>query len=94
MSTTDGAAFDCDTHIYEPRDAMTRYLPERFLDRSIRPIANAHGKDVVLAGIPHCHLQQRGGHGLRLRLPARIAAADAQGDGIRPSRCRGTRPNR
>ena len=50
MSTTNGAAFDCDTHIYEPRDAMTRYLPERFLDRSIRPIANAHGKDVVLAG--------------------------------------------
>ena len=50
MSTTDGGAFDCDTHIYEPRDAMTRYLPERFLDRSIRPIANAHGKDVVLAG--------------------------------------------
>jgi predicted TIM-barrel fold metal-dependent hydrolase len=50
MSTTDGAAFDCDTHIYEPRDAMTRYLPDRFLDRSIRPIANAHGKDVVLAG--------------------------------------------
>ena len=30
MSTPIGAAFDCDTHIYEPRDAMTRYLPERF----------------------------------------------------------------
>jgi predicted TIM-barrel fold metal-dependent hydrolase len=29
---------------------MTRYLPDRFLDRSIRPIANARGKDVVLAG--------------------------------------------
>jgi predicted TIM-barrel fold metal-dependent hydrolase len=29
---------------------MTRYLPERFLDRSIRPIPNARGKDVVLAG--------------------------------------------
>jgi predicted TIM-barrel fold metal-dependent hydrolase len=50
MSTTDAGVFDCDTHIYEPRDAMTRYLPERFLDRSIRPIANARGKDVVLAG--------------------------------------------
>ncbi len=50
MSTTDGGAFDCDTHIYEPRDAMTRYLPERFLDRSIRPIANVRGQDVVLAG--------------------------------------------
>jgi predicted TIM-barrel fold metal-dependent hydrolase len=50
MSTTSGGVFDCDTHIYEPRDAMTRYLPDRFLDRSIRPIANARGKDVVLAG--------------------------------------------
>ena len=50
MSSTDGAVFDCDTHIYEPRDAMTRYLPNRFQDRSIRPIANARGKDVVLAG--------------------------------------------
>jgi predicted TIM-barrel fold metal-dependent hydrolase len=45
-----GAAFDCDTHIYEPRDAMTRYLPKRYLERSIRPIPNAGGKDVVLAG--------------------------------------------
>ncbi|HMK62941.1 MAG TPA: amidohydrolase family protein [Acidimicrobiales bacterium] len=50
MTSTDGAAFDCDTHIYEPRDAMTRYLPDRFQDRSVRPIANARGKDVVLAG--------------------------------------------
>ena len=50
MTTNDNWAFDCDTHIYEPRDAMTRYLPEKFLDRTIRPIPNANGKDVVLAG--------------------------------------------
>ena len=50
MTTNDTWAFDCDTHIYEPRDAMTRYLPEKFLDRTIRPIPNANGKDVVLAG--------------------------------------------
>src|SRR5580692_3114787 len=50
MTTHDSWAFDCDTHIYEPRDAMTRYLPEKYLDRTIRPIPNASGKDVVLAG--------------------------------------------
>ncbi len=50
MTTSDTWAFDCDSHIYEPRDAMTRYLPERYLDRTIRPIPNARGKDVVLAG--------------------------------------------
>lgn len=50
MSTTPLGAFDCDTHIYEPRDAMTRYLPKEFEDRTIRPIPNVHGKDVVLAG--------------------------------------------
>ena len=33
--------FDCDTHIYEPRDAATRYLAEEFMDRSIRTIRNS-----------------------------------------------------
>jgi predicted TIM-barrel fold metal-dependent hydrolase len=50
MSTISRGAFDCDTHIYEPRDAMTRYLPKQYLERSIRPIPNAGGNDVVLAG--------------------------------------------
>ena len=27
MTTKSTGVFDCDTHIYEPRDAMTRYLP-------------------------------------------------------------------
>jgi predicted TIM-barrel fold metal-dependent hydrolase len=42
--------FDCDTHIYEERDAATRYLPAEYHDRSIRPIKNENGEDVVLAG--------------------------------------------
>jgi predicted TIM-barrel fold metal-dependent hydrolase len=29
---------------------MTRYLPKEYLDRTIRPIPNAHHKDVILAG--------------------------------------------
>jgi predicted TIM-barrel fold metal-dependent hydrolase len=50
MSTSRLGAFDCDTHIYEPRDAATRYLPKEYLDRTIYPIKNAQGDDVVLAG--------------------------------------------
>jgi len=50
MSMIADGAFDCDTHIYEPRDAATRYLPEEYRDRSIRPIKNASDEDVVLAG--------------------------------------------
>jgi predicted TIM-barrel fold metal-dependent hydrolase len=49
VSTT--GVFDCDTHIYEPRDAATRYLPEEYLERrSIRTIRNPKDEDVVLAG--------------------------------------------
>ena len=50
MTRPSAGVFDCDTHIYEPRDAATRYLPKRYLDRSIRPVPNANGKDVVVAG--------------------------------------------
>jgi len=49
MTATIGA-FDCDTHIYEPRDAATRYLPKKYRERAIRPVADANGEDVVLAG--------------------------------------------
>jgi predicted TIM-barrel fold metal-dependent hydrolase len=42
--------FDCDQHCYEPRDAFTRYLPERFLDRAVTAVKNAKGEEVVLAG--------------------------------------------
>jgi predicted TIM-barrel fold metal-dependent hydrolase len=42
--------FDCDTHIYEPKDAATRYLPEAFADRAIRVEKNEKGEDEVVAG--------------------------------------------
>jgi predicted TIM-barrel fold metal-dependent hydrolase len=50
MSTIVDGVFDCDTHIYEERDAVTRYLPDAYRDRSIRTIKNGSGEDVVLAG--------------------------------------------
>jgi predicted TIM-barrel fold metal-dependent hydrolase len=50
MSRIAAGVFDCDTHIYEERDAATRYLPAEYHDRSIRPIKNENGEDVVLAG--------------------------------------------
>ena len=43
-------AFDCDTHIYEPVDAATRYLPKKYMDNAIRVIKDEKGEDVVLAG--------------------------------------------
>jgi predicted TIM-barrel fold metal-dependent hydrolase len=49
MSNTTGV-FDCDTHIYEPRDAVTRYLPEEYLDRAIMTIKAANGDDMIVAG--------------------------------------------
>src|SRR3990172_2281115 len=50
MSRIGTGVFDCDTHIYEPRDAVTRYLPKKFVNRSIRTMKNGNGQDVVLAG--------------------------------------------
>ena len=50
MSTIIDGVFDCDTHIYEERDAVTRYLPVEYHDRAIRPIKNANGDDIVMAG--------------------------------------------
>src|SRR5262245_38794636 len=50
MSVIHTGVFDCDTHIYEPKDAATRYLPKQFQDRSIRVIQDASGEDAVLAG--------------------------------------------
>lgn len=49
MSTTAGV-FDCDTHIYEPRDAATRYLPKKYQSQAIRPVKDGAGEDVVMAG--------------------------------------------
>jgi predicted TIM-barrel fold metal-dependent hydrolase len=50
MSSLDYGIFDCDTHCYETRDAFTRYLPKDYLDRTISPIRNAAGHEIVMAG--------------------------------------------
>jgi predicted TIM-barrel fold metal-dependent hydrolase len=65
MTTTVGA-FDCDTHIYEPRDAMMRYLPKKYLEQSIRPIRNAAGEDVVMAGSRIANFNSEHGTGFEL----------------------------
>lgn len=41
--------FDCDTHCYEPRDAITRYLPRHLLERAITTVRLANGAEVILA---------------------------------------------
>jgi predicted TIM-barrel fold metal-dependent hydrolase len=50
MRTLDFGLFDCDNHIYEPPDAVTRYLPKDMLDRAITPITLANGEQGLLAG--------------------------------------------
>jgi predicted TIM-barrel fold metal-dependent hydrolase len=42
--------FDCDNHIYEPPDAVTRFLPEEYLNRAITPVTLANGEEGLLAG--------------------------------------------
>jgi predicted TIM-barrel fold metal-dependent hydrolase len=42
--------FDCDNHIYEPPDAVTRYLPKEYLNRAITPVTLANGEQGLLAG--------------------------------------------
>ncbi len=36
--------FDCDNHIYEPADAVTRYLSKDQLARAITPVTLANGE--------------------------------------------------
>jgi predicted TIM-barrel fold metal-dependent hydrolase len=50
MSKLDYGIFDCDTHVYETRDAFTRYLPEAYHDRALSPVRLANGKEAILAG--------------------------------------------
>ena len=50
MRKLDFGVFDCDNHIYEPPDAVTRYLPKDMLDRAITPITLANGEQGLLAG--------------------------------------------
>ena len=50
MNHLDYGIVDCDTHIYEPRDAFTRYLPDEFRDRAVSAVRMANGKEAILAG--------------------------------------------
>ncbi|HEX3796954.1 MAG TPA: amidohydrolase family protein [Acidimicrobiales bacterium] len=50
MSDRGFKIIDCDTHCYEPPDAVTRYLPKEFLDRTITPMTLPNGDCAILAG--------------------------------------------
>jgi len=50
MSRLEYGIFDCDTHVYEPRDAFTRYLPEAYRDRTLSPVRMADGKEKITVG--------------------------------------------
>lgn len=50
MADTQLPMFDCDNHIYEPRDAVTRYLPKNMLHQAITPVTLANGEEGLLAG--------------------------------------------
>jgi predicted TIM-barrel fold metal-dependent hydrolase len=41
--------FDCDSHFYETRDAFTRHLPKKYLDRTVSPVV-VNGNEVILVG--------------------------------------------
>jgi predicted TIM-barrel fold metal-dependent hydrolase len=49
MSRPDFGLFDCDTHCYETRDAMTRYLPKEWMQYAIAPVQLPDGTERVLA---------------------------------------------
>lgn len=49
MSIDGVSLFDCDTHCYEPRDAVTRYLPKRWQDQAVRPVRLPDGTERILA---------------------------------------------
>lgn len=50
MSTLPFGLFDCDNHLYEPADAVTRFLPPDQLNRAIAPVTLANGEQGLLAG--------------------------------------------
>jgi predicted TIM-barrel fold metal-dependent hydrolase len=49
MSDANGKMFDCDNHIYEPNDAVTRYLPKDRLNQAITTVTLASGDEGLLA---------------------------------------------
>ena len=72
--------FDCDNHIYEPTDAVTRYLPKEALGRAITPVTLANGEQGLLAG---GRLVTGLDHPDRHGPPARRAQGDAAPDEVR-----------
>jgi predicted TIM-barrel fold metal-dependent hydrolase len=50
VTDSDVKLFDCDNHIYEPADAVTRYLSKEQLGRAITPVTLANGEQGLLAG--------------------------------------------
>ena len=82
MSNLVAGAFDCDTHIYEPRDAVTRYLPKKYAEQSIRATKNADGKDVIVAGHASRRSTTRTGSGSTTRT-GRAHFGRCCGDGLR-----------
>src|SRR5580693_5967791 len=50
MASLGYGLFDCDNHIYEPPDAVVRYLPKEALDRAITTVTLANGEQGLLAG--------------------------------------------
>src|ERR1700712_2653745 len=50
VTELDVKLFDCDNHIYEPADAVTRYLSKEQLGRAITPVTLANGEQGLLAG--------------------------------------------
>jgi len=50
VSTLPFGLFDCDNHLYEPADAVTRFLPPDQLNRAIAPVTLANGEQGLLAG--------------------------------------------
>ena len=49
MSGLPFGVFDCDMHCYEPRDAITRYMPKEMLEQAVRPLRLPEGEETILA---------------------------------------------
>ena len=50
MSAPSFGIFDADNHYYEPRDAFTRHADPRMIDRAVKVVTDADGKDTIFVG--------------------------------------------
>ncbi len=50
MSAPSYGIFDADNHYYEPRDAFMRHADPRMLDRAVKVVTDANGKDTIFVG--------------------------------------------